>query len=326
MKNPFYSGPITDHFDGRLFFNPGLPPSDKTFSDILRWKLAGGRTPWPDLVPAGIATTPPTSSTSLRITHIGHSSTLLQIAGHNLLVDPVYSRRCSPFSFAGPLRHNPPGIPFDQLPPIHTILITHNHYDHLDIPTLRRLWRAHRPLVLAPLGNDAVIRRSAPEIPVTVGDWLSAHTLAPCITATLTPAYHWSARTGRDRRMALWSGFLLHTPAFGPIYLAGDTGYGHGEIFRDLRTRFGPPALALLPIGAYQPRWFMHSQHANPAEAVQILLDLGCPIGLGVHWNTFALTDEGPEDPALALTRSLELRHLSPGRLRPLRPGDLWVP
>lgn len=329
MKNPFYTGPQTDHFDGQRFFNPGLPPSDKSLGDLLRWKASSKATPWPDLVPAFIAPTPPTQSDALRITHIGHASTLLQVAGHNLLIDPVFSERCSPFPFTGPKRHNPPGLPFDQLPPIHTVLLTHNHYDHLDIPTLRRLWANHRPQFLTPLGNDAVIHRHAPEIPVTTGDWISTHTLsapnAPSITATLTPAYHWSSRTLSDRRMALWSGFLLQTPIHGPIYLSGDTAYGHGEIFRDLRARFGPPALAILPIGAYEPRWFMHTQHANPADAVQILLDLDCPLALGTHWNTFALTDEGPEDPALALSRALGHRKLSPDRFLPLRPGEQWA-
>ncbi len=330
MTNPYYNGPQTDHFDGLRFFNPGLPPSDKSISDVLRWKLSSKSTPWPDLVPARIAPTPPTRSETLRITHIGHASTLLQIAGHNLLLDPVFSERASPFSFSGPKRHNPPGLPFDQLPPIHTVLLTHNHYDHLDLPTLRRLWRTHRAPVLTPLGNETLIHRHAPEIKVTTGDWLSTHTLsapdAPSIAATLTPAYHWSSRTLRDRRMALWSGFLLHPPAQGPIYLAGDTGYGHGEIFRDLRNRFGPPALAVLPIGAYEPRWFMHSQHANPADAVQILLDLDCPLALGTHWNTFRLTDEAPEDPALALTRALQNRAVDPTRFLALRPGDVWTP
>lgn len=324
MNNPYYAGPRTDHFDGHLFFNPGLPPSDKSIRDLLRWKLSSRAEPWPELVPARIAPPPPSRSDAPRITHIGHASTLLQVAGHNLLIDPVYSERASPFSFSGPKRHNPSGIPFDQLPPIHTILITHNHYDHLDLPTLRRLWATHRAPIVTTLGNDSLIHRHAPEIKVNTGDWFSTHTLASEITVTLTPAYHWSSRSLRDRRMALWSGFLLQTPSFGPIYLSGDTAYGHGEIFRDLRHRFGPPALAILPIGAYEPRWFMHSQHADPADAVQIFLDLSCPLALGTHWNTFALTDEGPEDPALALTQALKLRSLPPDRFLPLRPGDVW--
>ena len=325
MRNLYYEGAVTDHFDGSRFRNPGLPPSDKSLADVLRWKFSSRSKPWPVHVPAFVAPTPPVHSERLRVTHIGHASTLLQIAGHNLLIDPVFSERCSPFSFTGPKRHNPPGLAFEQLPPIHSILLTHNHYDHLDVRSLRRLWAAHRAPILAPLGNDRMLHRHAPEVVVITGDWFSSHILAPGITATLTPAYHWSSRTLSDRRMALWSGFVLQTPAYGPIYLAGDTAYGHGEIFRDLRSRFGPPALAVLPIGAYEPRWFMHSQHVNPAEAVQILLDLDCPCGLGTHWNTFALTDEGPEDPALALTQALRSRDLSPDCLLPLRPGDIWT-
>ena len=329
MTNPYYTGPTSDHFDGTHFFNPGLPPSDKSLADVLRWKLSSKSAPWPDVVPASIAPAPPSRSEDLRITHIGHASTLLQVAGHNLLIDPIFSERCSPFSFTGPKRHNPPGLPFDQLPPIDTILLTHNHYDHLDLPSLRRLWHTYRAPLLTPLGNDALIHHHIPEIAIKTGDWHSIHSLsapgAPAMNATLTPAYHWSSRTLRDRRMALWSGFLLHPPAQGPIFLAGDTAYGHGEIFRDLRACFGPPALALLPIGAYEPRWFMGTQHANPADAVQILLDLECPQGLGVHWNTFRLTDELPEDPALALTRALADRKLPPNRFVPLRPGDVWT-
>ena len=324
MTNPYYSGPGSDHFDGLQFFNPGLPASDKSLGDVLRWKFSSRAKPWPEVVPASIAAAPPAQCEGLRITHIGHASTLLQIAGHNLLIDPVFSQRCSPFAFTGPKRHNPPGIAFEQLPPIDTVLISHNHYDHLDIASLRRLWAAHRPRMLAPLGNDSVIRRSAPEILVSTGDWFSTHPLAAGITVTLTPAYHWSSRSLRDRRMALWSGFLLHTPNHGPIYLSGDTAYGHGEIFHDLRRRFGAPAVALLPIGAYEPRWFMHSQHADPADAVQIMLDLGTPVALGVHWSTFRLTDEQPEEPALRLAEALADREVPADRFLALRPGDVW--
>lgn len=155
--NRYYDGPVTDHFDGTRFFTPGQP-QDKGALELLRWQVGGGREPWPDSFPSPFRDRPPARSERLRVALVGHASFLLQVAGLNILADPVYAERASPVSFAGPRRVNPPGIAFDDLPRIDAVLVTHNHYDHLDVETIARLWRRDRPRVVAPLGNDAIIR------------------------------------------------------------------------------------------------------------------------------------------------------------------------
>ena len=325
MANRYYKGPRSDHFDGERFFHPDLPSSDKSLLDVLRWRLLDRRTPWPRVIPARSGLRPPAAVEGLRITAIGHASLLIQVAGCNLLLDPVWSERASPFRRLGPVRHNPPAVAFEDLPSIHTVLVTHNHYDHLDLSTIDKLWDAHRPFLLSPLGNDRVIRAGSPRVEVTTGDWWESFDLPHGVRATIVPAYHWSSRGPGDRRMALWGGFVLETPA-GITYCAGDTAYRDGRIFREIGERFGPPLVAILPIGAYAPRWFMQTQHVNPEEAVQAALDCGARHMLGIHWDTFCLTDEAyrePEERLLAATRSASL---DPCSFAALRPGDVWQP
>ena len=181
----------------------------------------------------------------------------------------MWSERASPLSFAGPKRVSPPSIAFDDLPPIDVVLLSHNHYDHLDIATLTRLVGRDDPLILTPLGNDAIVRRAIPRARLACGDWWDRRRLADDVEIAFVPAQHWSARGIFDRRMALWCGFAVR--AGGElIYLAGDTGYGDGGVFDAIRRRIGSPDLALLPIGAYAPRWFMREQHVNPEEAIMI--------------------------------------------------------
>ncbi len=291
--------------------------------DVLKWRLLGKRSRWPRFVPAQTGFRPSTCVEGLQITHVGHSSYLVQTNSRNILVDPVWAERASPIQWVGPRRHNPPAIHLKDLPPIHTVLVTHNHYDHLDTTTLRRLWETYRPQIFAPLGNDAIIRAAAPEIDVQTGDWWADFVLSNNTKLTIVPSYHWSSRRVADRRMALWGGFVLETPE-GAIYCAGDTAYRDGAVFRTIGNRFGPPEVAILPIGAYAPRWFMQTQHANPEEAVQIALDCGAKQVLGIHWGTFALTDEPFEEPAEQLRTVVEAKGLNEERFRALRPGDIW--
>jgi L-ascorbate metabolism protein UlaG (beta-lactamase superfamily) len=323
-KNRYYEGPVTDHFDGVRFFSPGQP-QDKGFVELARWQLGGGRKDWPESFPSPFRDKPPAEVPGLRSSLIGHASFLIQVAGLNILTDPVFSDRASPVSFAGPKRVNPPGIAFDDLPPIHALLITHNHYDHLDTETLGRLWQRHRPKVIAPLGNDAVIRAEHPEIPVETRDWGGSVDLGRGVTAHVEPAYHWSARGINDRRMALWCAYVLTTPS-GTIYHIGDTGFGDGRIFQAVRERFGRPRLAHLPIGAYEPRWFMEPQHMNPQDAVKVLGIVEAEQALGHHWGTFRLTNEGVDEPPQELATALQAAEIPDGRFRPLRPGEAWTP
>ncbi len=319
--NRYYQGPASDHFDGTRFFNPGQPPTDRSLADLLRWQWGGTRSAW-DRPASGTPTVrPATRVDGVAITMVGHASLLIQAVGHNILVDPVWSERASPLRFAGPRRVDPPGIAFADLPPVDTVLLTHNHYDHCDLATLARLAAAHRPRVITPLGNDALIAAACAG--VETGDWGDRFVLAERLAVTLHPAHHWSARRIGDRRMALWCGFVLETPA-GAVYLVGDTGYGDGDIFRRVRERFGPPRVAVIPIGAYEPRWFMRGQHVNPDEAVRIMLDCGATQALGVHWGTFQLTDEARLAPLAALDAALAQGGIDPDRFRALRPGDVW--
>jgi L-ascorbate metabolism protein UlaG (beta-lactamase superfamily) len=307
--NPYYSGPPSDHFDGLRFFNPDHPDTDRGLRDLLRWKLKETAAPWPRSVPAR-QTIPEARVTGLRATVVGHASVLIQAGGLNVLTDPVWSQRASPFRFAGPQRVWAPGIAFDSLPQIDAVLLSHNHYDHLDLATLRRLHLKHNPLMVTPLGNDAILRRSIPGVRVVTGDWWDRIEIGKGGEVMIVPAYHWSARTGRDRRMALWAGFTLNTEA-GRAYFSGDTGYGNGRIFREVRQRIGRPDLALIPIGAYAPRWFMCAQHTDPNEAVQILEDLEAIRAVGIHWGVFRLTDERRDEPPELLLKALARRGIA---------------
>lgn len=321
-RNRYYRGPPSDHFDGVRFFNPGQPSTDRGLKDMLRWKLAGGATRWPSAVPVTPAKPEPRVA-GLRITMVGHATLLIQVAGINILTDPVWSDRASPFSFAGPKRVTAPGIAFDDLPPIDVVLLSHCHYDHLDVATLRRLQAVHAPLMAMPLGNDAIVRAAVPGARCIVGDWWDRLPVTDAITSTLTPANHWANRWPSDVRMALWSGHYLNTPV-GSIWFVGDTGYGDGAIFRDVRAKLGAPAVALIPIGAYEPRWFMAAQHVDPTEAVRIFKDVGAGEALGIHWGTFQLTDEAREAPRLALASALAAAGLSSQRFAAAQPGNSY--
>ena len=322
--NPYYSGSPSDHFDGLRFFNPGHARTDRGLRDVLRWKLGERAAAWPRSVPPR-QIVPDTRVSGSRVTVIGHATVLIQSGGLNVLTDPVWSQRASPLPFLGPRRVWAPGIAFAALPGIDAVLLSHNHYDHMDVATLRRLHVEHSPLMVTTLGNDVILRRAIPGARVAAGDWWQRIDIGNGGEVTIVPAYHWSARTGRDRRMALWGGFVLSTVG-GSTYFAGDTGYGDGRIFREMRRRIGRPDLALLPIGAYAPRWFMSTQHADPSEAVQILQDLEAARAVGIHWGVFRLTNEPREEPPELLLEALTRRGIA-GELFPAgEPGLTYEP
>ena len=320
--NRYYQGPPSDHFDGTRFFNPGQPATDRSLGDIVRWKRSGEAVRW-DEAPPVIPATPDARVAGLRITNVGHATLLIQAAGLNILTDPVWSMRASPVRFAGPKRVAPPGIAFEALPPIDAVLLSHNHYDHLDVATLRRLHAAHAPLIATPLGNDAIVRRAVPGARVATGDWGDTIALGGGARTHIVRANHWSARGLGDRRMALWGGHWLETAA-GSVYFAGDTGYGDGAIFRAMRARYGRPDVALIPIGAYAPRWFMSAQHVDPAEAVAIARDTGALRALGIHWGIFRLTDEGRAAPAVALAEAMAAAGMAADRFVAAEPGAAY--
>ncbi|TPK71720.1 hypothetical protein FJ930_13905 [Mesorhizobium sp. B2-4-15] len=323
--NRYYSGPTSDHFDGTLFFNPdGKPPG--RFADLLKWKLNGRRSKWPAAQPSPFQPARPAArveGSDLKVTMVGHSTLLIQTAGLNILTDPVWSQRSSPFSFAGPKRVGPPGIAFADLPPIDLVLVSHNHYDHLDLATLKRLKEKHDPLVMTPLGNDTIINAAVPGMRLTAHDWGDRVAVGDGIAIHVEPAHHWSARGARDRRMALWAGFVIETPG-GKIYFAGDTGFHEGINYRLIAGKHGGFRFAILPIGAYEPRWFMAPQHQNPEEAVQGMLLCNAALAAGCHWGTFQLTDEPFDEPVRKLAEALDDQGIAPERFRALRPGEVW--
>lgn len=319
--NPYYQGPPSDHFDGLRFFNPGGTPP-RGFSDFLRWQFGGGRAAWPAQVPNGPTARPQARVEDLTVTMVGHATLLIQTAGLNILTDPVWSDRASPLSFAGPRRVSAPGIAWDDLPPVDLVLLSHNHYDHLDTATLRRLHDRFACPVITPLGNDAILARAVPGIDARAHDWGAAVPFGP-LTVHLVPCHHWSARGTRDRSMALWAGFVLEGPA-GRVHVIGDTGFDGGRPYRDLPGE-GPLRLAVLPVGAYAPRWFMAAQHQDPAEAVQGFRLSGAAWGVGHHWGTFQLTNEGRDEPLALLAAALADQGVAPDQFRPLAPGEAWA-
>ena len=298
---PRWRGAVSDHFDGERFRNreDGWQ-SERSF---LKWMANRERGTWPGHPEATYGPRPPerVGEGRLRITFINHSTTLIQIDGVNILTDPVWSERVSPVSFAGPKRHRAPGIRFDDLPPIDLVVVSHNHYDHMDVATLRALQERHRPAIVTPLGNSALMRKHGVTSASDLDWWETGHH-AGGIKTTVVPARHFSARAISDRNRNLWSGFVISAPS-GHVYFAGDTGWG--SHFAEIAQRFSPIRAALLPIGSYMPRWFMQSAHIDPAQAVDAHFALGARTSVAVHFGTFALGDDGEYDPIHDLNDAL---------------------
>jgi L-ascorbate metabolism protein UlaG (beta-lactamase superfamily) len=320
-----YKGPVSDHFDGVRFFDPdGMPP--KSIGEVLRWRWGRDRQrqPWPDSVPVQADTPPPrVTGDKVRLSYVGHVTWLIQTAGLNLLIDPVWSERVSPVPFAGPKRVSAAGIAFDALPDIDVVLVSHGHYDHLDLATLSRLAAKHAPRMITPLGNDLTMTAHDASIRAEPFDWQDRVDLGGGIAMTLVPTRHWTARGLFDRNKALWASFVLETPA-GKIYVVCDSGYGEGKHFRRVGEAHGPLRLAILPIGAYEPRWFMKDQHMNPEDAVKALADCGAEQALAHHHATFQLTDEAIDAPLNALHEALDAANTPRERFVALRPGQVF--
>ncbi|MGH8355055.1 MAG: MBL fold metallo-hydrolase [Pseudomonas sp.] len=317
-----YQGPPSDHFDGRRFRNLA-PKPHKTFRDLLRWQLKQPRTRWIDQ--PGPATPPAVAERvrgdELRVTYINHATLLIQQHGLNILTDPVWSERVSPFAFVGPKRHHPPGLSLDQLPPIDLILVSHNHYDHLDLDSLRQLAkRFPRAKLVTGLGNGGLIAECGGQDIVEL-DWWQTLALNEQLTLHAVPVQHWSARARRDTNQTLWLGFVLES-AQGPLLFPGDSGLG--PEFQLIRQRFGPLRFAALPIGAYEPRWFMRDHHMNPDDAVQAHRILEAQSSMAIHFGTFRLTDEGQFAPPADLAKALAEQGVAPDRFRVPAPGEQW--
>jgi N-acyl-phosphatidylethanolamine-hydrolysing phospholipase D len=313
-------GRAPHHRDG-TFQNNYVDFEPRGLMALLRWKWQAWRdgvpappkTPTPSIVPdlglvqnnakAGAAMVP-------TVTWIGHATVLVQLGGLNVLTDPIFSNRASPLSFLGPARVQKPGLWPHELPRIDLVVVSHNHYDHLDQASVKLLAQQSGgpPLFVVPLGLKKWFAGEGINHVVEL-DWWQSHTLGD-VEVVLTPVQHWSGRSLGDRMQTLWGGYAFFTPQL-QVFFAGDTGYS--KDFADIRARFAdrqlPAAgggfdIALLPIGAYEPRWFMQEQHINPEEAVRIHLDLGAKLSLGIHWGAFELTDESLDEPPRALAQA----------------------
>lgn len=281
--------------------------------------LTRDRAKWPKQIP-----NPPFSSllqrksNELILTFVNHSTFLLQTEELTLLTDPIYSERASPVPFAGPRRMRKPGIPFEALPTVDVVLVSHNHYDHMDLPTLRRLEHQHRPAFVTTLGNrQRLVQAGLSRVEEL--DWWQGLSINSKLTITSTPAEHFSGRTLSDRNRALWGGFFLAFPRLRVLF-AADSAYG--PHFAMIRERLGRPNLALLPIGAYEPRWFMHNVHMNPNDAVKAHLDLAAARSVGMHFGTFHLSDEAFERPLTDLQASLLSHGVNPETFITLTAGE----
>jgi L-ascorbate metabolism protein UlaG (beta-lactamase superfamily) len=319
--NRYYQGPVSDHFDGSRFVDPVEPPR-RPLSAHLRFVAGQVARQGPRAQRPVVPDRPPERVAGFRVCSIGHSSLLVQVAGLNLLIDPVFAEWLGPYPRSGPQRAHPPGIRWEDLPPIDAILVTHNHWDHLDGPGLARLWQGFRPRILTPLGNDTIIRGYEPAAEVTALDWGEGVDLSERFRVQLEPAYHWSGRTPWDRRMALWGSFVLKHARGGVLYHVADTAYGDGAIFRRVREVHGAPDVALIPIGAYEPQWYVGGQHVNPEEAVRIMQDCGARRAFGHHWGTFQLTWEALDAPPRALAAALAARGVAEELFPALQPGQ----
>lgn len=316
-RAPGYHGPISDHFDGVRFYNQ-RPTEHRTFADFIYWMRHRAPGEWYPVSNAMPGPKPPAHATSLRATFINHATVLLQTTELNILTDPVWSMRASPLSWMGPRRVRPAGIRFEDLPKINLVLISHNHYDHMDMPTLKRLKAEHDPLFLVGLGNASLLQREGIEN-VKELDWWQQLEITTNTKVTGVPAQHFSQRTLWDRDKRLWLGYVIHAPE-GQIYFAGDTGMG--PHFEQIYQRFGAMHLSLLPFGAYKPRWFMSPVHLSPHEAVIAHKQLHSEFTIGIHFGTFRLADDGQDEAIDELAMARRDERVSEERFRVLGFGE----
>ena len=311
---PRYRGPVSDHFDGKRFHN--IQPIEHAGAEaMIKWMANREEGPWDEWREIATSVPPPrVEGEAVRITWINHASMLIQVAGLNILTDPIWSDRCSPVAFLGPKRHHAPGVRFQDIPKIDAVLLSHNHYDHMDVPTLQRLTAAGSPRVIAGLGNGAFLEPKG--VSTTELDWWQSASIGD-VRVHAVPAQHFSSRGLGDRDANLWCGYVIETP-HGVVYFAGDTGWG--PHFAMIRERFGAPRVAILPIGAFRPLWFMHAVHISPEEAVRAAETLGAVVSIPMHYYTFHLGDDGQDEPALVLRQALDA---NPGvKFELLKPGE----
>jgi L-ascorbate metabolism protein UlaG (beta-lactamase superfamily) len=313
--------PLSDHFDGNRFFNPTLP---KGFAPSRLDAIKMAREPhsqWPTWVQnTGVHRLNEMRAADeiAAITFVNHATFLIETGGITILTDPIWSERASPFRGIGPKRVRAPGVAFEDIPRVDVILLSHNHYDHLDVATLRRLRQSFAPTVLAAAGDARILGplgfNSMREL-----DWWDEIQFNHALKITFVPAQHFSARGLFDQRKSLWGGYMIENRGR-RLYFAGDTGYS--THFSDIRIRLGTPDIALLGIGSYEPRWFMKPIHMNPAEAVRAHQDLGSKQSIGMHFGTFQLTTEAIDQPQADLKLALAKSGIPENQFVTLQEGE----
>ncbi len=307
ISSPKYEGPVSDHFDGSRFINPGGVKA-KGGLDLFIWLINRNRKPWKEKIDQRHGKRPLDHvKGGIRITFVNHSTFLIQADGINILTDPIWSNRTSPFRSIGPKRKHAPGIKFGDLPRIHLVLLTHNHYDHLDLQTMRMVFGAHHPKIISSLGIKAFLDQQL-ITGSTELDWWQKFIFRDTVEIQSVPAQHFSGRGLLDRDATLWCGFIIKT-SIGNIYFAGDTGY-NDQTFKEIGKQCGPIRVSLLPIGAYKPEWFMSPIHTSPEESIKIHLDVRSQTSIGMHFGTFALADDGDDEPVDDLQSALPKYYL----------------
>ncbi|CBW26921.1 conserved hypothetical protein [Halobacteriovorax marinus SJ] len=314
---------MSDHYDGKKFFNPTLKGKSKpSFMDALSL-IREGREAWPE---NNENRGTPRINESLgpnevSITFVNHATFLIQFRGFNILTDPIWSKRASPFSWIGPNRVREPGVKIEDLPKIDLVIISHNHYDHLDVKTLKTLNDLSPFKVIVPLGDKSLIESIGIK-DVHELDWWEEVRISEDIQITFTPTQHGSARGVFDRDKSLWGSFYIKNKSRS-IYFGGDAGYS--KYFKETRERLGAPEIALLGIGAYNPRWFMKSIHMNPLEAVIAHKDLEAKLSIGMHYGTFQLSSEGIDEPLKDLEKALIRENVSSDDFVTLHEGETRI-
>lgn len=322
ISGPRYRGPRSDHFNGKAFTNPeGVQP--KAGLEVFKWMLNRKRGPWKEVNACEYGRRPLTRfKDGIRVTFINHSTFLIQVDDVNILTDPVWSKRVSPFSWIGPKRMRPPGIRFEDLPRIHLVLLTHNHYDHLDLQTMRMVFGGHHPRIVAPLG----VKKFLDDHYITgavEADWWQEVEAVKALKVQAVPAQHFSGRGFMDRDATLWCGYVIRSTA-GNIYFAGDTGY-NPITFREIGERCAPIKLSMLPIGAYKPAWFMAPIHASPEESVIIHMDTKSQRSIAMHFGTFPLADDSADDPVNDLEIALKKFQVAPENFIVFKEGEARI-
>ncbi len=320
----YYTGKKTDHFDGSKFYLPGYKSPAYRLTSVMKWMLTSSKQIWPSYVETK-KDFPPSrvEGSQLRVSFIGHASFLIQTRGLNIVTDPWWSERPSPVSWFGPKRVSEPGIDFANMPKIDVVLVSHNHYDHLDTATISQIWHRDKPRIIVPLGNEAIIKAFDKGVEVESYDWEDNISLNEEVSVSLDKIQHWSARGFLDKNKALWAAFVIHTPD-GGIYFIGDAGYGDGALFREAAEKYSPLRLSIIPVGAFEPRWFMRDAHMNPFESVKTFKDLRTHYAVASHHKTVQLTDEGYSEPSNQLNEALNYAEISEEAFKDIEVGEVF--